>query len=103
MNRQILEQDGFGGFVTVGQLKKKIDVVPKEKGVYAVLYTKETEPEFLQRGTGGFFKGEDPNVPISTLKAKWVEGAEDNTVSVFILERGILHCLTTKQNIFLLI
>lgn len=76
MNRQILEQDGFGGFVTVGQLKKKIDVVPKEQGVYAVLYTKETEPEFLQRGTGGFFKGEDPNVPISELKANWVDGAD---------------------------
>ena len=76
MNRQILEQEGFSGFVTVGQLKKNIDIVPEEQGVYAVLYTKETEPDFLQRGTGGFFKGEDPNVPLSELKANWVEGAD---------------------------
>ena len=40
MNRQILEQEGFSGFVTVGQLKKNIDIVPEEQGVYAVLYTK---------------------------------------------------------------
>lgn len=57
-------------------MKKSIDVVPAEQGVYAVLYTKGTEPLFVTRGTGGFFKDEDPNVPISELKANWVKGAD---------------------------
>lgn len=75
MDRQFLQQNGFSGFVAVGQLKKRIDVVPAEQGVYAVLYAAGKEPEFVQRGTGGFFRG-DPNVPVSELKANWVNGAD---------------------------
>ena len=31
-------------------------------------------PNFLPVGTGGLFKGEDPNVSIAELQNNWVEG-----------------------------
>ena len=76
MDRHFLQQNGFSGFVTVEQLKKRIDDVPAEQGVYVVLYPEETEPDFIQKGTGGFYKGEDPNVTISKLRNNWVNGAD---------------------------
>ena len=44
------------------------------KGVYVVLRESESSPQFLSEGTGGFFKGKNPNVSIAELKANWVEG-----------------------------
>jgi len=40
--------------------------------------------EFLTVGTGGHFKGKNPNVPISVLKANWVE----DTLVVYIGKAG---------------
>lgn len=31
--------------------------------------------EFLDKSTGGWFKGRDPSVPIDRLKAKWIDEA----------------------------
>ena len=45
-------------------------------GVYLILRRSAEPPLFLEKGTGGWFKGIDPNVPISVLKEKWVEGTE---------------------------
>lgn len=41
-------------------------------------------PEFLSHGTGGFFKGKDPNVSITELETNWVE----NTCVVYIGKAG---------------
>jgi hypothetical protein len=30
---------------------------------------------FLETGTGGFFKGKDPNVPVEVLQQNWVESS----------------------------
>ena len=32
-------------------------------------------PVFVNKGTGGFFKGKDPNVAIKILQEKWVKGS----------------------------
>ena len=70
----LLKNDGFQGFVTINELCKNINIVPTYGGVYVVLRTKENKPVFLEKGTGGFFKGKDPNVAISDLEDKWIEG-----------------------------
>lgn len=48
--------------------------IPDVKGVYAVVTLSDTV-EFLSKGTGGFFKERDPNVPNSVLQSNWVENA----------------------------
>ena len=45
---------------------------PDEMGVYAVLYPFEERPRFLTAGSGGFFKGKDPNVAVTELGSRWV-------------------------------
>lgn len=39
-----------------------------------VLWDGMFRPEFIYPGTGGFFKGKDPNLPISTLESMWIDG-----------------------------
>lgn len=75
MNQVIedLKADGFSGFVSVADLRKSYSAIPEEMGVYVVLRLSEDEPQFVEKGTGGFFKGKDPNVPISELQEKWLE------------------------------
>lgn len=52
-------------------LGKWIATVPKEKGVYVITRTITDAPTFCEVGTGGFFKGKDPNVSIKELAEKW--------------------------------
>lgn len=47
---------GFTGFTTISELVANIDVVPQLPGVYVVMRNNASQPEFLTRGTGGFFK-----------------------------------------------
>ena len=68
----LLKENDFQGFVTVKELRENIRIVPNYGGVYVVLRPKDDKPVFLEEGTGGFFKGKDPNVPISQLEAKWI-------------------------------
>lgn len=70
------KEKSFEGFKPVRELRKNRDVIPRQKGVYMVLYPQETDPVFLEKGTGGFFKGDDPNVSISTLEENWIEGEQ---------------------------
>lgn len=68
---------GFKGFIHVGQLMKNgCSMIDDAPGVYLILRRSAEPPIFLEKGTGGWFKGIDPNVPISVLKEKWVEGTE---------------------------
>lgn len=65
---------GFVGFKTVAALKRDVSCIPQTKGVYLVLRKEICLPVFAEVGSGGFFKGKDPNVDISVLKNNWVAG-----------------------------
>lgn len=94
MNRKYLQTQGFEGFKTMGELMDgAMTQIPAQKGVYVVLRESELAPQFLTEGTGGFFKGKNPNVPISELKANWVEG----TPVVYIGKAGGAGCSATLQ------
>ena len=43
------------------------------RGVYAVVYPFDYAPEFLKIGTGGWFRGRDPNVRRDELRGRWVK------------------------------
>jgi hypothetical protein len=48
--------------------------LPDTMGVYFVIYPYDRKDDmFMNPGTGGYFKGKDPNVPIDVLCSKWVE------------------------------
>lgn len=81
-----MKSHGFHGFHTVGELISNTDLIPDQKGVYCVLRTNDAPPEFLERGSGGFFKGKDPNVSLSELKDNWISG----TPVVYIGKAGSL-------------
>lgn len=82
MNEQIKNE--FEGFKSVKELRMSLKDVPQNKGVYVVIRDKETEPEFVEIGTGGHFKGKDPNVPIEKLEKEWVK----DTSIVYIGQTG---------------
>ena len=69
-----MREAGFTGFRTVNELWRDPSVIPKVKGVYFVLYPGREMPEFVEIGTGGYFIGRDPNVPLDMLRSNWVDG-----------------------------
>lgn len=66
--------EGFEGGFTVAELRKNDYLIPCEQGVYIVVRKSSENPSFLQNGSGGAFKGKNPNVPISELQMNWVRG-----------------------------
>ena len=74
-----LELAGFTGWMTCRELDRAgRGSIPSGGGVY-VITTRERlaePPRFLARGTGGWFKKKDPNLPVETLRDYWVDGAE---------------------------
>ncbi|MCQ2343720.1 MAG: hypothetical protein MJ002_02210 [Paludibacteraceae bacterium] len=70
------KKQGFDGFKTIAELKRNDTCIPKQGGVYLVLRGTLEAPKFLETGTGGFFKDENPNVPLDELQRNWVEGAD---------------------------
>ena len=70
-----LKQNGFKGFKTVSEIIKNdyIDI-PKERGIYILLYNQDA-PEFVEVGTGGHFKSQNPNVHLDVLQESWVDDA----------------------------
>ena len=79
-----IKKAGFTGFRRMSELFADSTVIPKIKGVYLVLYLADSAPEFLPVGSGGHFKGKDPNVSITDLKQNWVDG----TIVVYIGKAG---------------
>jgi hypothetical protein len=75
---------GLTGFHGIQHLYGNLDVIPKEKGIYFVLYDHNDQPEFLSAGTGGHFKGRNPNVTIEKLNENWV----DDTKVMYIGKAG---------------
>lgn len=49
--------------------------VPAGAAAYVVYRPSDRQPVFLPANPGGHFKGQDPTVDRSVLKAKWVPGA----------------------------
>ena len=70
------KKQGFDGFKTIAELKRNDACIPMQIGVYLVLRGTLDAPKFLETGTGGHFKGQDPNVPLDELQRNWVEGAD---------------------------
>ena len=87
---------GFEGFLTVADLRGgNRNGVPAEPGVYLVLRSCASSPEFLEAGTGGHFKNRDPNVPVTKLAKEWVEGA----LIVYVGQSGSNSKRTLKKRI----
>lgn len=74
------KEDGFEGFIPVAQLRESTSILPEEAGVYVVIRKSNAVPQFLEKGTGGFFKGKNPNVSIEVLTDNYV--AESKTVYI---------------------
>ena len=55
------------------ELRPSKKLIPAVRGVYVLLRSATHAPVFLEEGTGGFFKGKDPNVPLEVLRQNWVE------------------------------
>ncbi|WP_338158252.1 hypothetical protein [uncultured Phocaeicola sp.] len=68
-----LKKNGFEGFLSIADLRIDKKVIPQMPGVYMVVRISGLEPQFLKVGTGGFFKGKNPNVQIEELEKNWVE------------------------------
>ena len=69
-----LKNNGFVGFKTVAELKLDMSSVTEFPGVYVVIRNKISAPNFLEVGSGGYFKGENPNVETCLLEKKWING-----------------------------
>lgn len=72
-----MADQGFSGFLTVSDLRaSRLAEVPKVAGVYLVIRSVTGEPTFLTTSTGGWFKGNDPTVPVAVLEARWIKSTE---------------------------
>ena len=89
-----LKKAGFEGFCSVEKLREGLSGIPAVAGVYMVVYQGGGMPEFLENGTGGFFKGKNPNVAVSELKSNWVDG----TCVVYIGKAGGVEANGKKSN-----
>jgi hypothetical protein len=78
-----IKKEAFTGFKTMKELFNDNSAIPQMKGIYMVLNLSK-EKEFLSVGTGGFFKGKNPNVSIQELENNWVE----NAIVVYIGKAG---------------
>lgn len=79
-----LKAYGFTGFQPIRELRQNLSLIPKTQGVYLVLRDSSSQPMFRKKGSGGFFKGKNPNLPIPELENHWVE----NTKVVYIGKAG---------------
>jgi len=79
-----IKEAGFSGFEKMSDLFINSSSVPKVKGVYLILNPNFKKAEYLQIGTGGYFKGRNPNIMIDELKENWV----DKSLVVYIGKAG---------------
>jgi hypothetical protein len=56
----------------IGSLTERLDEIPRNQGVYVVVSWEGFQPEFLAVGSGGAFKGKEPNVDPALLRERWV-------------------------------
>ena len=86
IDRALLELKtlGFEGFQSVRELSSSCSGLPREPGIYLVLYIDRDHPQFAPKGVGGFFKGRIPNVTVSELESKWIE----DTIIIYVGQTG---------------
>jgi len=72
---ETIKQAGFYGFVTIESLNRDMSNIPHKKGLYLVLRINQMPCEYLEIGTGGFFKQKNPNVSLLELQRNWVDEA----------------------------
>ena len=95
-----LRRQGFEGFSSVSDLRLGGSAeIPAEPGVYLFLRTRVSSPEFLAKGSGGRFKGRDPNVTLARLQGEWVDGA----LIVYVGQTGSASKGTLRQRIGLML
>lgn len=70
-NVQTILEAGFSKPVSIKEIQENKSLLPKQNGVYIILNLNK-EIKFIEKGTGGYFKGKDPNVKIEILQEKWV-------------------------------
>ncbi|HTM66365.1 MAG TPA: hypothetical protein VL093_08600 [Flavipsychrobacter sp.] len=75
-----IKKAGFTGFKKMGELFLDSSMLPDSNGVYLVLNIDNKPADFLTIGSGGHFKGKNPNISLTKLTANWV----DNTKVVYI-------------------
>ena len=66
---------GFTGFIRLKDIENDYSIFPDCKGLYIIYIDDNQDISFCNPGTGGFFKGKDPNIEIEELKGKWVNDA----------------------------
>ena len=79
-----IKKEGFVGFKTMQELFMDSSQLPGIKGVYLILNLYTKTPSYLQVGTGGHFKGKNPNISIQELKGNWI----NKTLVVYIGKAG---------------
>jgi hypothetical protein len=79
-----IKNAGFSGFKRMSELFVDSSAIPRTKGIYLVLYLSNLPPEFTATGSGGYFKGKNPNISLAGLESNWV----NNTIVVYIGKGG---------------
>jgi hypothetical protein len=77
-DEDFLKQNGLTNWFRIGDSELSKDIItgmPSEKGVYAVVSSQLPNQDFHVKGTGGLFKGRNPNVSKACLQNKWVNEA----------------------------
>lgn len=75
---------GFSGFVRIADYPAWRPTVPEGQGVYVVVSQAPSGPAFVENGSGGYFRGRDPNVAVPLLRDRWVSG----TVLLYVGKAG---------------
>lgn len=72
------ELRGTGRPVALRELyEQKCRSLPKGPGIYVVRTPEDLKPEFVPHGTGGRFKGKNPNIALEMLRARWIDSARE--------------------------
>jgi len=79
-----IKRNGFVGFRTMQELFADSSPLPSTKGIYLILKIDSKEPTYLDIGTGGHFKGKNPNVSLQELEKNWI----DKTIVIYIGKAG---------------
>lgn len=86
-----LKAAGFIGFKPIAELIIDSSCLPLAGGVYLILMPEDSKLEFIPIGSGGYFKGKNPNVPVEILELNWVSDSK-------IIYIGKATCLRERLN-----
>jgi len=70
-----LKKSGIQGFKSIKTLQINAASIPEHKGIYLIVTPENFKATLVEQGTGGYFKGKNPNVSLIELEANWVEDA----------------------------